>query len=196
MSIIQEIKARHDLLVGELGEKQYRLYLAAEAKSVGWGGTSKVAEATGASRNTIAAGLKELEQKTREQQISEPAAEVKQGKKVRQRLRGGRQPVTPGKRLRKAGGGRKRESDVDVTLKSDLDKLLEPFEAGDPCSPLRWTCKSIAALTQELSRNIKAMKSIGCAALIVDRALSNDRPLSKRCTQGWRKYGNLSNGVA
>ena len=151
MSIIQEIKARHDLLVGELGEKQYRLYLAAEAKSVGWGGTSKVAEATGASRNTIAAGLKELEQKTREQQISEPAAEVKQGKKVRQRLRGGRQPVTPGKRLRKAGGGRKRESDVDVTLKSDLDKLLEPFEAGDPCSPLRWTCKSIAALTQELT---------------------------------------------
>jgi hypothetical protein len=28
---IQEIKTRHDLLVSELGEKQYRLYLAAEA---------------------------------------------------------------------------------------------------------------------------------------------------------------------
>lgn len=150
MPIIQEIKTRHDLLVGELGEKQYRLYLAAEAKSVGWGGTSKVAEATGAARNTIAAGLKELEQKTSEQQIPETSGEVKQGKKVRQRLRGGRQPVAPEKRIRKAGGGRKRESDVDATLKSDLDKLLEPFEAGDPCSPLRWTCKSIAALTQEL----------------------------------------------
>ena len=151
MPIIQEIKTRHDLLVGELGEKQYRLYLAAEAKSVGWGGTSKVAEATGAARNTIAAGLKELEQRTSEQEISETSGEVEQGKKVRQRLRGGRQPVAPEKRIRKSGGGRKRESDVDATLKSDLDKLLEPFEAGDPCSPLRWTCKSIAALTQELT---------------------------------------------
>ena len=141
---------RHDLLIGELGEKQYRLYLAAEAKSLGWGGTSKVADATGAARNTIAAGLKELEQKSSEQQIPQPAEEVKQEKKVRQRRRGGRQPVAQDKRIRKTGGGRKRTTDLDTTLKSDLNALLEPFEAGDPCSPLRWTCKSIAALTQEL----------------------------------------------
>ncbi len=152
MLTIQGIKTRHDLLVGELGEKQYRLYLAAEAKSLGWGGISKVANGTGASRNTIAVGLKELEQKSNEQKISEPVSEVKPEKKVRQRLRGGRQPVAPEKRIRKVGGGRKRTTDVDATLKSDLDALLEPFEAGDPCSPLRWTCKSIAALTEELNK--------------------------------------------
>ena len=150
MQTTQGIKTRHDLLVGELGEKQYRLYLAAEAKSLGWGGTSKVADATGAARNTIAAGLKELKQKSSEQQIPQPAEEVKQEKKVRQRRRGGRQPVAQDKRIRKTGGGRKRTTDLDTTLKSDLNALLEPFEAGDPCSPLRWTCKSIAALTQEL----------------------------------------------
>jgi hypothetical protein len=150
MSTTQEIKMRHDLLVGELGEKQYRLYLAAEAKSLGRGGTSKVANATGAARNTIAAGLKELEQKSSEQQITQPTEEVKQEKKVRQRRRGGRKPVAQDKRIRKIGGGRKRTTDLDATLKDDLNALLEPFEAGDPCSPLRWTCKSIAALTQEL----------------------------------------------
>jgi hypothetical protein len=150
MPTIQAIKTRHDLLACELGEKQYRLYLAAEAKALGWGGTSKVADATGAARNTIAAGLKELDQKSSEQAIAEPAGEVKQEKKVRQRRRGGRLPVAQDKRIRISGGGRKRTTDLDPTLKSDLDKLLEPFEAGDPCSPLRWTCKSIAALTQEL----------------------------------------------
>lgn len=150
MQTTQGIKTRHDLLVGELGEKQYRLYLAAEAKSLGWGGTSKVADATGAARNTIAAGLKELEQKSSDKQIPQPAEEVKQEKKVRQRRRGGRQPVAQDKRIRKTGGGRKRTTDLDDTLKSDLNALLEPFEAGGPCSPLRWTCKSIAALTQEL----------------------------------------------
>jgi hypothetical protein len=38
------------------------LYLAAEAKAVGRGGVSQVSKATGASRNTIAAGLAELSQ--------------------------------------------------------------------------------------------------------------------------------------
>ena len=146
MSTIDEIKTRHDVLVSELGEKQYRLYLAAEAKALGWGGASKVAKATGASRNTIAAGLRELEQTP----TVKPDDEAKEASIARLNRRGRRQPVAENKRVRKTGGGRKRTTDVDTTLKSDLEALLEPFEAGDPCSPLRWTCKSIAALTQEL----------------------------------------------
>ena len=146
MSTIDEIKTRHDVLASELGEKQYRLYLAAEAKALGWGGASKVAKATGASRNTIAAGLRELEQTP----TVKPDDEAKEASKARLDRRGRRQPVAESKRVRKTGGGRKRTTDVDTTLKSDLEALLEPFEAGDPCSPLRWTCKSIAALTQEL----------------------------------------------
>ena len=76
--------------------------------------------------------------------------EVTKGKKVRQRRRGRRLPVAEDLRQRQRGGGRKRTTDIDATLKIDLDALLEPFAAGDPCSPLRWTCKSISALTIEL----------------------------------------------
>ena len=50
---LDQIKIRHVALSSVLSEKQYRLYLAAEAKTLGWGGVSTVALATGASRNTI-----------------------------------------------------------------------------------------------------------------------------------------------
>lgn len=120
--------------------------MAAEAKAIGWGGLSQVAKATGASRNTISSGLNELLHPPMEK-----AAEAStEDKKTRQRTRGRRLPVPELKRQRQVGGGRKRTTDNDPTLKSDLDALIEPFAAGDPCSPLRWTCKSISNLTEEL----------------------------------------------
>jgi len=146
MSTINEIEMRHGILAPVLGERHYRLYLAAEAKALGWGGVSKVARATHASRSTIAAGLEEL----REPRAPKPADAAQKERKGRRRTRGRRLPVPDERRMRKAGGGRKRTTLLDPTLKSDLDTLLEPFAAGDPCSPLRWTCKSISALTAEL----------------------------------------------
>jgi len=141
-----QIKLRHDLLAPVLNEKQYRIYLASEAKALGWGGVSKVAQATSASRNTISSGLDEVIKPPFQKSVKE----VTKGKKVRQRRRGRRLPVAEDLRQRQRGGGRKRTTDIDATLKIDLDALLEPFAAGDPCSPLRWTCKSISALTIEL----------------------------------------------
>ena len=147
MSItLEQIKIRHDLLVPVLDEKQYRLYLAAEAKAVGWGGVSQVAKATSVSRNTISSGLGELLQLP----VPKPVEVLVEGKKKRLRTRGQRLPVAEDARQRRHGGGRKRTTDTDPTLKSDLDALIEPFAAGDPCSPLRWTCKSISTLTAEL----------------------------------------------
>ena len=143
---VEQIKARHDLLATVLNEKQYRMYLAAEAKVLGRGGVSQVAKATGTSRNTISSGLNALLQPS----LPEPVPEITEGKKTRQRTRGRRLPVAGDKRQRQIGGGRKRTTDIDATLKPDLDALIEPFAAGDPCSPLRWTCKSISALTAEL----------------------------------------------
>lgn len=149
MTTIQAIKTRHDILAPFLEEKQYRLYLAAEAEAFGRGGLSLVAKATHSSRNTIATGVAELRQQSvREEVIAAPVEK----KQKRCRTRGRRHPLPDGKRMRKTGGGRKRTTDLDPTLKSDLDSLLEPFAAGDPCSPLRWTCKSIAALTEELQK--------------------------------------------
>ena len=147
MSItLEQIKIRHDLLASVLDEKQYRLYLAAEAKALGWGGVSQVAKVTSASRNTISTGIEELIQPP----VPKPVEDIVEGKKTRRRTRGRRLPVADNARQRRRGGGRKRTTDIDPTLKSDLDALIEPFTAGDPCSPLRWTCKSISTLTSEL----------------------------------------------
>ena len=148
MANMEDIKIRHDILAPTLGEKQYRLYLAAEAKVLGWGGVSQVAKATRASRSTIIAGLTEL----RQSPVAEPVKSIADKKQRRPRTRGRRLPVSEEKRMRKHGGGRKRTTSLDPTLKSDLDALLEPFVAGDPCSPLRWTCKSVSSLTDELKR--------------------------------------------
>jgi transposase len=53
-------------------------------------------------------------------------------------------------RIRRKGGGRKRAVDRDPTLAEDLDRLVDPVTRGDPESPLRWTCKSVRKLTEEL----------------------------------------------
>ncbi|MDA0812189.1 MAG: ISAzo13 family transposase [Verrucomicrobia bacterium] len=155
-SMVQQIRTRYELLCPALAEKQRRLYLAAEARALGRGGISKVAKATGTSRNTIAAGLKELDHSEPPPLAPSPniaEADSDDGeKKKRRRTRGGRLPVPAEKRHRKPGGGRKRTTTLDPTLKSDLEALLEPFAAGDPCSPLQWTCKSVSALTDALNK--------------------------------------------
>jgi hypothetical protein len=51
---------------------------------------------------------------------------------------------------RQAGGGRKWLETKDATLLSDLLTLVEPSTRGHPQSPLRWTCKSLRNLADEL----------------------------------------------
>jgi len=120
------INQRYTLVSPFLDERQRRLYLAAEAKVIGYGGVSIVSRATGVSRNAIASGYDDYEQ-----------AKEKQ--------------LPPG-RIRKEGGGRKRTVEIDTTLKKDLESLIEPVTRGDPESPLRWSCKSVRKLSDELNR--------------------------------------------
>jgi hypothetical protein len=54
-------------------------------------------------------------------------------------------------RLRRAGAGRKRKTDVDPGLIAALEVLVDPTTRGDPGSPLRWTCKSTRRLARELT---------------------------------------------
>src|SRR5690349_15517032 len=113
MATETEIKARFEMLAPFLNERTRRLTAAAEAASVGRGGVSRAARATGISRRAIASGLAEL-----------------------------RDPDASGSdRIRRAGGGRKRTVDTDATLRGDLERLIDPVTRGDPESPLRWTCK-------------------------------------------------------
>jgi hypothetical protein len=134
MDELSAIKCRYDYINRFLNEKARRLFLASEAKTIGWGGIEKVSKATGVSSDTISKGCKELED----------APEI----------------IESGK-IRKPGGGRKKLVDTDPTLLSDLDNLIEPTARGDPESPLRWTCKSTRKLARELKNmghNISHMR--------------------------------------
>jgi hypothetical protein len=117
------IKKRFELLAPMLNERQLRLYVAAEALVLGRGGISLASQATGISRPTITIGCKEL----LDQETKEAAASS-----------------SPAARMRKKGGGRKRTIEVDETLRSDLEGLIEPVTRGNPESPLRWTAKSVS----------------------------------------------------
>src|SRR3954466_392533 len=117
-----EIGTRFQMLSPFLNERTRRLAAAAEAAAIGRGGISRVARATGVSRRAIRSGLDQL-----------------------------RSPVTSdGDRIRRAGGGRRKVVATDTTLKSDLERLIDPVTRGDPESPLRWTCKSVRKLAEEL----------------------------------------------
>jgi len=110
-----------------MDERVTRLWAAAEAESLGYGGIAVVVEATGISKSRVRAGIRDLD---------EQAAS----------------PATPARaqRVRRPGGGRPLLVETDPTLLTDLDSLVDPVTRGDPESPLRWTCKSKDKLAAEL----------------------------------------------
>ena len=117
-----EIGIRFELLAPFLNERTRRLAAAAEAAALGRGSISQVSRATGVSRRAIRSGLDQL-----------------------------RSPATfNDDRIRRSGGGRRKAVATDTTLKSDLERLIDPVTRGDPESPLRWTCKSVRRLAEEL----------------------------------------------
>ena len=71
-------------------------------------------------------------------------------------------------RIRRKGGGRKRAINKDPTLVADLDRLVDPVTRGDPESPLRWTCKSVRKLAEELRQEGHAVSYQIVAELLHD----------------------------
>jgi hypothetical protein len=127
MAVVMEIDervlaAKFDAILPHLDERQRRLVLAAEARSLGHGGISLVSRASGVSRVTITVGVGELE--------------------------AGDEPI-PG-RARRPGAGRRALTDTDPGLLDALDALVEPETRGDPMSRLRWTTRSTRTLANEL----------------------------------------------
>jgi Rhodopirellula transposase DDE domain len=123
----EAIAAKFIILRPLLDERARRMWAAVEARALGRGGMSRVAEATGLSRVTIRAGLQELA-------LAEPAAG----------------PQAPPERLRRRGGGRQPLSMHDPHLLHALETLVDPVTRGDPMSLLRWTCKSASQLATAL----------------------------------------------
>jgi len=108
-----------------LNERQLRLAAALEARSLGYGGVSAVAQATGIARGTIHRALKEIE---------DPGL------------------MSAGDRVRVPGGGRKRIVEQNPRILKRLKELVESNTRGDPMSPLLWTCQSTQQLAAALSQ--------------------------------------------
>src|SRR5512142_2497548 len=119
----ESLAAKFAALLPHLDERQQRLYLGSEARSLGHGGVAAVARAAGVSRPTVTAGVAELE--------------------------AGGEPLG---RARRAGGGRKKLAETDPGLRPALLALVDPAARGDPESPLRWTTVSLRNLAAELTR--------------------------------------------
>jgi hypothetical protein len=106
-----------------------------------------VARATGLARNTIVAGIVEIE---------------------RQAL----SPALPSPGLRRPGGGRKPLTEADPGLAAALDRLVDPVTRGHPVSPLPWTCKSTAKLAEALTRQGHPVSDRTVARLLVEAGYS------------------------
>ena len=137
---VAALRRKFRLLGDVLDERGRRVWAAAEADSLPHGGVSLVAKATGLSRSTIHAGLRELK-----------AGKVK--------------PLTAG-RVRKAGGGRKPLTFHQPDLLQALEQLVEPLTRGDPESFLRWSAKSTRKLAAELKRQGYSIGERKVAALL------------------------------
>jgi len=61
VEIEESLAAKFPVLLPHLDERQRRLYLGSEARSLGHGGIEAVARAAGVSRQMVAAGAAELE---------------------------------------------------------------------------------------------------------------------------------------
>lgn len=101
----QQVRQRFDLLRAVLDERQLRLWAAAEATALGYGGGAIVTRATGIRSKRISRGRKDLEELGQAPVVEKPRDQ----------------------RVRRPGGGRKPIEERDPTLWADLEALVEPL---------------------------------------------------------------------
>jgi hypothetical protein len=125
--------------------------LSAEAKSLGRGGITLVSRLSGASRQTLTDGIKELGNP-----VSELPAEG---------------------RSRKTGGGRKPVWEENPEIFDILSEFLEAHTKGDPMRLLLWTNKSLRNLSAALAeKGYKANKdTVGLMLKMLGYGLQADK---------------------
>lgn len=121
----EKTRDKYEAIAPLLNERQKRLWCAAEAKALGYGGISRIHRATGLSRPVISAGVKELARS---------------------------KDLLNLKRMRQPGGGRHRLEVKDPGLPQALQQQLASATLGDPESDVRWTNKSTRNLATALSQ--------------------------------------------
>ncbi len=115
------IRQRWESIGSKLGERERRLWAAAEVEAAGYGALAVVFRITGIARSTINRGEDDLDDG----------------------------PLPDG-RVRREGGGGKPLGESDPTLVGDLERLVAPATLGSPVLPLLWVSKSRAKLAKAL----------------------------------------------
>lgn len=141
-TIVERIRRQYESLSPIMDERMRRQWAGAEAGGLGRGGVTAVSLATGLARNTVAAGMADLSQ------------------------RSGQPPEARGLRIRRPGGGRKRLTQTDPGLTAILWALVDPATRGHPESPLLWSSKSTSKLAAELARQGHPVSDRTVAALL------------------------------
>lgn len=128
-STLQIQQEKYAAMSPHLNERSRRLYAASEAKAIGFGGKKLMSQVTGLAFETIKKGFVELENNPTE------TLEIK--------------------RIRKVGGGRKKNIEKDPSLKQDLEDIIEASTRGDPESPLLWCSKSTRHIADCINKDVK-----------------------------------------
>jgi transposase len=135
------LKLRITTMLPELNERQRRLYLAAEAKAIGYGGVTRGSGISGVSRVTISHGVNELEK---------GGTDIEAG------------------RCRRRGGGRKPVELKQPGIKNALENMVEAHTKGDPRALLLWTSKSVRKLSASLSEQGYTASHVLVSTLLKD----------------------------
>jgi hypothetical protein len=146
---VQAVRNKYQRLQPLMTERLRRQWAACEAESLGRGGASIVAAATGLSRTTIWSGRRELQRRAARPQDD----------------------LAP-QRVRAPGGGRHLVEQTDPTVLPDLLALVDSSTRGDPQSPLCWTSKSVRRVAEELRQRGHAVSHQTVAALLDDLGYS------------------------
>jgi transposase len=117
-----------------LDERQWRLYLANEAISAGYGGVSEVSRITGVSRTTITKGIEELKN----------------------------EKTIDGK-VRRSGGGPKSVEEKHLDIEERIRKIVDGSTYGNPERVLSYTTESLRKIETELEsqRITVSYKTVG-----------------------------------
>jgi hypothetical protein len=142
------VRQKWRLLRPTMDERARRLWAGTEAGAIGYGGVATVARATGMAISTVRKGRDEARAGARPEDV------------VRVRRTSGKRPLE--------------------VLRPDvwpaLEKLVDPVTRGDPESPLRWTCKSTLALSNELFEQGIQISDRTVAKLLRDHGYSLQAP--------------------
>jgi hypothetical protein len=115
------IENRIKTMLPLLDEKQKRIYLAAEADGLGYGGVKAGHELTGVPKTTVIRGRKELQEGNLGQN-----------------------------RVRKSGGGRKTITQKYGAVQQEIEKIIGDNTLGSPEKTLLWTTKSLRNIEKAL----------------------------------------------